>query len=107
VSVARLDAAGARVAVRHGCWRDTPVGSCCCPAIRRGPVQAEHAQPGQVDRGSEQAEVGGDLDTAADPHPAAAVAAADQMGQLALHLGTGRAVVGGAIGIGLAGASSR
>jgi hypothetical protein len=70
-------------------------------------VQAEHAQPGQVDRGRQQVEVGGDLDKAADPHPAAAVAAADQMGQLPLHLRPGRAVVGGAVGVGLAGTGSR
>jgi hypothetical protein len=69
-------------------------------------VQAEHAQPGQVDRGGQQVEVGGDLGMAADPNPAAAVAAADQMGQLALDLGSGRAVVGGAVGVGLAGAGS-
>jgi hypothetical protein len=69
-------------------------------------VQTQHAQPGQVDRGGQQAEVGGDLDKAADPHPATAVAAADQMGQLALHLRSGRAVVGGAVGVGLAGTSS-
>jgi hypothetical protein len=69
-------------------------------------VQAEHAQPGQVDRGGQQVEVGGDLGKAADPHAAAAVAAADQMGELALHLGSGRAVVGGQVGVGLAGAGS-
>jgi hypothetical protein len=69
-------------------------------------VQAEHAQPSQVDRGGQQGEVGGDPGKAPDPHAAAAVAAADQMGQLALHLGPGRAVVGGTIRVGLAGASS-
>src|SRR4029453_13054863 len=84
----------------------TLVGSCCCPAIRWSPVQAKDAQPGQVDRGGQQVEVGADLGQAADPHPAAAVAAADQMGQLALDLGPGRAVVGGAIGVGLASTSS-
>ena len=36
-------------------------------------MQAEHAQPGQVDRGGQQAEVGGDLGQAADPDPTAAV----------------------------------
>src|SRR5206468_12296373 len=66
-------------------------------------AQAEHTQPGQVDRGGQQAEVGGDLGQAADPHAAAAVAAADQVGELALDLGPGRAVVGGPLGVGLAG----
>jgi len=47
-------------------------------------VQAEHAEAGQVDRGGQQVEVGGDLGEAADPDAAAAVAAADQMGELAL-----------------------
>ena len=69
-------------------------------------MQAEHAQPSQVDRGGQQGEVGGDPGKTPDPHTAAAVAAADQMGQLALHLGPGRAVVGGTIRVGLAGASS-
>ena len=70
-------------------------------------MQAEHAQPGQVDRGGQQVEVGGDLGKAADPNAAAAVAAADQMGQLALDLGPGRAVVGGTDRVGLAGTGSR
>jgi hypothetical protein len=49
---------------------------------------AGRARPaGQVDSGGQQVEVSGGLDEAADPHPSAAVAAADQMGQLALHLG--------------------
>jgi transposase len=77
-----------------------------CPAIRWGPAQAEHAQPGQVDGGGQQTEVGGDFGEAADPHAAATVAAADQMSQLALDLGPGRAVVGGAHLVGLAGAGS-
>ncbi len=107
MSVARLGAAGRAGRVRHECRGDLPVGSCCCTAVLGGPVQAEHAQPGQVDRGGEQAEVGGDPGQATDPHPAAAVAAADQMGKLSLHLGSGRAVVGGADGGGLAGAGGR
>jgi hypothetical protein len=69
-------------------------------------VQAEDAQPGQVDRRGQQVEVGGDLGKAADPDAAAAVVAADQVGKLALHLGSGRAVVDGAIGVSLAGADS-
>jgi len=69
-------------------------------------VQAEPAQPGEVDRGGQEVEVGGDLGQAADPYAAAAVAAADQVGQLALHLGPGRAVVSGASRVGLAGAGS-
>src|SRR5512132_4707555 len=77
------------------------------PSRPRGPGQAQHAQPGQVDRGGQQVEVGGDLGKAADPYPAAAVAAADQMGQFPLDLGSGRAVVGGTIRVGLAGAGSR
>jgi hypothetical protein len=83
---------------------DAPAGSCGGPALGWDPVQAEHAQAGQVDRGGQQVEVGGDLGKAADPHAAAAVAAADQMGEPALDLGPGRAVVGGAAGVGVAGA---
>ena len=47
------------------------------PSHPRGPVQAEHTQPGQVDRGGQQGEVGGDPGKAPDPHTTAAVAAAD------------------------------
>src|SRR5215207_11570347 len=91
MSDARLGAV-VRVAAGAG---GTTVRSCGCPAVRWGPVQAKDAQPGQVDRGGQQVEVGGDLGEAADPYPAAAVAAADQMGELALDLGPGGAVVGG------------
>src|SRR5215216_3088211 len=102
MSDARLGAV-VRVAAGAG---GTTVRSCGCPAVRWGPVQAEHAQPGQVDRGGQQAEIGGDPGQATHPHTTAAVAAADQVGQLSLHLGSGRAVVGGAHRVGLAGAGS-
>ena len=67
-------------------------------------MQAKDAQAGEVGRGGHEVEVGSDLGQAADPHAAAAVAAADQVGELALHLGPGRAVVGGTVGVGVAGA---
>lgn len=66
-------------------------------------MQAEHGQAGKVDRAGKQAEVGGDLAATTDPGAAAAVAAADQMGELAFDLGPGRAVVGGPGRVGVAG----
>ena len=63
--------------------------------------EAEHAEPGQVDRGGEQGEVGGDLDRAADAGASAAVVTPHQMPDLAFDLGSGGAVVGLPGGVGL------
>src|SRR5271169_2524303 len=56
-------------------------------------VNTEHAEAGQVDRGGEQGEVGGNLDQSADAGAAAAVAAAHEVADLALDLGPGGPVV--------------
>src|ERR1019366_1889218 len=54
----------------------------------------EHAEAGQVDRGGEEGEVGGDLDQPTDAGAAAAVAAAHQVADLAFDLGPGGPVAG-------------
>ena len=77
--------------------------SCHRPSCSRRPAQAEHAQPGEVDRGSQQAEVRGNLGPAAHTGTAAAVAAAHEMAKFSFDLGTGGAVVGQPGGLGLAG----
>ena len=51
-------------------------------------TQAEGGEAGQVDRGGQQLEVLGDPDQAAHPGAPAAVAAAQQVGELALDLPT-------------------
>src|SRR5574341_2498368 len=89
-------------------WAGIAVGaagrSCRRPAPSRGPAQPEHAEPGKVDRGSQQAEVRGHLGPAPHPGAAAAVAAAHQMAEFAFDLGAGGRVVGAPGRIGLAGA---
>jgi hypothetical protein len=67
--------------------------------------EAEHGEAGEVDRGGEQGEAGGDLDQAADAGAAAAVTAAHQVGDLAFHLGPGSPVISfpGGVCLGLAG----
>ena len=69
-----------------------------------GAVQAEHGQPGEVDRCGEQPKVGVDAGGAADSGAAPAVAAAHQVGELAFDLGAGGAVVAHPGRVGLAGA---
>jgi hypothetical protein len=68
-----------------------------------GPAQPEGGQAGQVGRGSQELPVLGHPHQPADPGAAAAMAAAQQVGELALHLGPGRPVVGPPCGIALAG----
>src|ERR1019366_4066475 len=58
-------------------------------------------EPGEVDSGGEQGEVGGYLGSPADPGAAAAVAAAHQVAGLAFHLGPGCLVAGLPAGAGL------
>ena len=68
--------------------------------------ESEHGEAGEVDGGGEQSEVGCDLGFAAHAGAAAAVAAAHQVGDLALDLRAGGLVVGlpGRIGLALASA---
>ena len=62
-------------------------------------MQSERTEAGQVDRGGQEREVGGDLGDAADAGAAPAVAAAHQVGDLAFHFRAGRPVVGDPGGI--------
>ena len=55
--------------------------------------ESEHAEAGQVDRGGEQGEVGGDLGQPAYPGSSPAVLAAHQVADLAFDLRAGRGVV--------------
>lgn len=55
--------------------------------------EAEYGEPGEVDRGGQEREVGGDLELAADPGAPAAVAAAHEVADLALDLRPGGLVV--------------
>ena len=71
------------------------------PAVRRagaasrwGGAQPQSGQAGQVDRGGQQLEVLGHADQSPYAGAAAAVAAAQQVRELALDLGPGRPVVG-------------
>jgi hypothetical protein len=66
-------------------------------------VQPEGGQASQVDRGGQQLEVQGHPDQPSDAGAAAAVAAAQQVGELALDLGPGGPVVGQPGGVALAG----
>src|SRR5258708_35547975 len=54
---------------------------------------AQDREPGEVGRGGEQGEVGGDLELPTDPGAAPAVAAAHEVADLALHLRAGCAVI--------------
>ena len=84
-------------------WPGGRSGRLDLPAACRG-VQPEGGEAGQVDRGGEQLEVLGDSDQAAHAGASAAVAATQQMGEFAFHLGPGRPIVGQPRGITLAGA---
>src|SRR5829696_10121083 len=64
-----------------------------CPAAR-SVAYAEGGEAGQVDRGGQQPPVLGDPQPALHPGASATMAAAQQMGQLALHRGPVGAVVG-------------
>ncbi len=76
------------------------------PALAGSSAQSERTEAGQVDRGGEQGEVGGDLGGAAHSGAAPAVAAAHQVTDLAFHFRAGRPVVGDPGGIGLGGAGA-
>lgn len=54
-----------------------------------GAGEAEDGEAGEVDRGGQQGEVGGDLVSAADPGPASAVLAAHEVADLAFDLRAG------------------
>jgi hypothetical protein len=69
-----------------------------------GPSLPEYAEPGQVDRGGEQGEVGANLDGAANAGTAAAVATAHQVSYLAFPFRPGGGVVGAPGRVGLGGA---
>ena len=66
----------------------------------------ERREPREVNRGSEETEVGIDFGVPADTGAATAVAASHQMTDLALDLGAGRCVVGLPRRVGLPGAST-
>src|ERR1700730_6023738 len=65
-------------------------GHCEVPVAEGEP---EHGEPGEVDCGGEEGEVGGDFELPADPGAAAAVAAAHQVADLPFHFGPGGLVV--------------
>src|SRR5215216_5392624 len=88
-----LSAAGlGRLAARSGRLQPPSAG---CGA------QPEGGEAGQVDRSSQQLEVLAHADQPAHASAAAAVAAAQQVGELALDLGAGCSVVGPPGGIAL------
>jgi hypothetical protein len=62
---------------------------------------AEHAEPGEIDRGGQQRVVSGDPGLATDLGTPAAVAPAHEMADLALDLGPGGLVIAvvGALGL--------
>src|SRR3954470_832943 len=74
------------------------------PAAVWGVGEAECGESGEVDRGGEEVEVGGDAEPAAHAGASAAVAAAHEVGDFTFDFGSGGAVVGLPGGIGLAGA---
>ena len=76
------------------------------PALAGGSAQSERTEAGQVDRGGQQGEVGGDLGGAAHSGAAPAVAAAHQVTDLAFDLRAGGPVVGDPGGVGLGGAGT-
>ena len=93
---------------RHWAWPGSPWSA--GPGRRPGPAAAgepEDRQPREVDCGGEEREVGTDLEPAPDPCPSPAVAAADQVGELAFDLGPGRPVVGEPGGVATRGAALR
>jgi hypothetical protein len=55
--------------------------------------ESQPRESGEVDGGGEEAEVGGDAQGAAHAGAASAMAAPDEMGELAFDLGTGGLVV--------------
>jgi hypothetical protein len=64
------------------------------PASRLRSTAAEGGEAGQIDRSGQQLPVLGHAHQSAYASASAAVAAAQQVGELALHLGPGRPVVG-------------
>src|SRR5512132_1374735 len=90
--------------VRNG-WLAGRSGRLDLPA-GAGVAHAEGGQAGQVDRGGQQPEVLGNPDQATDAGAPAAVAAAEQVRQLAFDLGSGGPVVGQPGGVALAGPGS-
>ena len=68
-----------------------------------GVGQAEGGQAGEVDRGGEEVEVGGDTQLSAHAGAPTAVAAAHEVGDLAFNFRAGGPVVGPPGRVGLAG----
>jgi hypothetical protein len=84
-------------------WPGPRSGRLELPAAAGG-AQPEGGQAGQVDRGGQQLEVLSHTHQPTDSSAAAAVAAAQQVGEFAFDLGSGGAVVGQPGGAALAGA---
>lgn len=76
--------------------------SCRRPPVSLVPVQAEAREAGQVVGGGEQVEVGGYACDSSHASSPAAVSSPHEVPELAFDLGSGRSVVGGAVGLGLA-----
>jgi len=92
VGVGRFLVAG--VALLLGVGRGRCSGGVGGPAAVRGVGEAEGGQAGEVDGGGEEVEVGADTQLSAHAGASSAVAAAHQVGDLALDFRAGGAVVG-------------